>query len=147
MSISKRTWVVVSGATNHMTQSSHRFVSYSPCPSNKKIATADGTLVTVAGRGDVVINQNFTLKNVLHVAKLSTNLVSIHKLTKDLNCVVTFSSILFKFMDQSTWTMIGLARKMNGLYFFEELTGKNSTKDPILLSLLSRSSLSNKNSM
>ncbi|PON43746.1 LOW QUALITY PROTEIN: hypothetical protein TorRG33x02_333020 [Trema orientale] len=42
-----------------MTQSSRRFVSYSPCPSNKKITIADGTLVTVVGRGDVVINQNF----------------------------------------------------------------------------------------
>ena len=86
-----------SGATDHMTQSFHGFVSYSPCPSNKKIATADGTLVTVAGRGDVVINQNFVLKNVPHVPKLSTNLVSIHKLTKDLNCMVTFSSSNCKF--------------------------------------------------
>ena len=43
---------------DHMTQSSHGFVSYSPCPNNKKIAIADGTLVIVVGQGDVVINQN-----------------------------------------------------------------------------------------
>ena len=30
------------------------------------------------------------LKNVLHVPKLSTKLVSIHRLTKDLNCHVIF---------------------------------------------------------
>ena len=91
VSILKGTWVVDSGATDHMTQSSHGFVSYSPYPSNKKIAIADGTLVTVAGQGDVVINQNFLLKNVLHVPKLSTNLVSIHKLIKDLNYVCLIS--------------------------------------------------------
>ena len=120
VSTSKGTWIVDSGATDHMTQSSHGFISYNPCPSNKKIATADGTLVTVAGQGGVVINQNFILKNVLHVPKLSANLVSIHKLTKDLNCVVTFSSALCKFQDQSTGTMIGLARETNGLYFLKE---------------------------
>ena len=100
VSISKVAWVVDSRATNHMTLlSSHGFVSYSPCPSNKKIAIVDGTLVTVAGRGDIVINQNLVLKNVLHVPKLSTNLVSIHKLIKYLNCMVTFSSALCKFQD------------------------------------------------
>ncbi|TXG47841.1 hypothetical protein EZV62_027135 [Acer yangbiense] len=52
------TWLVDSGATDHMTQSAHEFVTYSPCSSNKNIATADGTLVTVAGQGDVVLNSN-----------------------------------------------------------------------------------------
>ena len=80
--------------TDHMTQSSNGFVSCSPCPINKKIAIVDGTLVIVAGRGDIVISQNLILKNGLYVSKLSTNLVSIHKLTKNLNCMVTFSSTL-----------------------------------------------------
>ena len=65
MSISKGTWVVDFGATDHMTQSSHGFVSYSPCPSNKKIDITDGTLAIVAGQEDIVINQNLVLKNVL----------------------------------------------------------------------------------
>ena len=97
------------GATNHRNQSSHGFVSYSPCSSKKNLAIANGTMVIVAGRGDVVINQNLVLKNVLHVPKLSTYLVSIHKLTKDLNFMVTSSFALCKFQDWSTRTMIGLA--------------------------------------
>ncbi|GFZ10919.1 hypothetical protein Acr_22g0003170 [Actinidia rufa] len=39
------------GATDHTTPLSKHFSTYSPCPSNKKIATADGTLVTVVGLG------------------------------------------------------------------------------------------------
>ena len=35
------TWVVDSGATDHMTHSSTEFISYKPCPSNKKIAIAN----------------------------------------------------------------------------------------------------------
>ena len=109
VSISKGPWVVDFGATNHINQSSHGFVSYSPCSSKKNLAIANGTMVIVAGQGDVVINQNLVLKNVLHVPKLSTNLVSIHKLTKDLNFMVTSSFALCKFQDRTTGTMIGLA--------------------------------------
>ncbi|KAJ4712334.1 hypothetical protein OWV82_014593 [Melia azedarach] len=47
---------------------------------SRKIATADGSLSTVAGVGDVKISPSFILKNVLHVPKLSTNLVSINTL-------------------------------------------------------------------
>lgn len=69
-------WIIDFGATNHITTSSHHFVSYSPCPINKKISTVDGTLIIVVGQGDVVINLKFVLNNVLHVPKLSINLVS-----------------------------------------------------------------------
>ena len=41
--------------------------------------------------------------------------------------------------------MIGLAKERNGLYFLEEPDGQNSIQDRIPLSLLSESSLSNKN--
>ena len=102
VSISKVAWVVDSRATNHMTLlSSHGFVSYSLCLSNKKIAIVDGTLVTVVGQGNVVINHNFIFKNVLHVPKLSTNLVSIHNLTNDLNYMMAFSSTLCKFHNKA----------------------------------------------
>ena len=84
------TWILDSGAIDHMAYSSHRFISYTPCLSTKKITMADGSLTTVAGQGDVLINSHLTLKNVLHVPKLFTNLVSIHNLTIDANCNVIF---------------------------------------------------------
>ena len=138
------TWLVDSGATDHMTQSAHEFVTYSPCSSNKKIATADGTLVTVAGQGDVVLHSNICLKDVLHVPKLSTSLISTHKLTCDLNCIVTFFPTHCIFHDQGTGKMIGLAKEQNGLYHLDESNGQNSTLKHSV-SLLSESILSNKN--
>ena len=50
------TWVVDTGATDCMTHSSTEFISYRPCPNNKKIATADGTLITVVGKGDILLS-------------------------------------------------------------------------------------------
>ena len=38
------------------------FSTYSPCPSNKKISTADGMLITAVGQGEIHINPSLTLK-------------------------------------------------------------------------------------
>ena len=76
-------WIIDSGATDHMTSKSHLFHTYTPSPSNKKIAVVNGSLATVAGFEDLYITPTLILKNVLHVPKLSANLVSIQKLTLD----------------------------------------------------------------
>ena len=83
-----------------MTNSSKHFVSYSPCPSNRKIIVADGSIMTVAGQGDVSINSTLVLRNVLHVPKLCTSLISVQKLTTDSNdkCLCHF---LFKLLYSS----------------------------------------------
>ena len=70
-------WVMDAGARDHMTHSSNIFLTYSPCPSSRKIATVNGSLTTVASIGDVKISPSVILRNVLHVPKLSTNLVFI----------------------------------------------------------------------
>ena len=62
-----------------MAHSSHRFNNCNPYPSNRKIATIDGLLTTIIGVGDVQICPTPTLRNMLHVPKLSTNLVFIQK--------------------------------------------------------------------
>ena len=60
-------WVLDSGASDHMTPFSHVFITYNPCPSSRKIMMADGSLTTVAGLGDVLLNEHLTLKNLLHL--------------------------------------------------------------------------------
>ena len=77
-----------------MSHSLYQFNNYNPGPSNKKIVTIDGSLTTIAGVGDIQISPTLNLRNVLHVPKLSTNLVSIQKLTQHLGCKVIFFTLL-----------------------------------------------------
>ena len=112
-------WILDSGATDHMTQSSHFFHTYTPCPSNRKIIVANGELATVAGLGDVYINPSIVLKNVLHVPKLSANLISVQKLTTDLKCCAIFFLSHCVLQDQVSGRKIGLAKERNGLYHLE----------------------------
>jgi hypothetical protein len=109
-------WVIDSGATDHMTYSAGAFTSYQPCPSNKKITVADGSLTTVAGQGTIPFNPVFTLKRVLHVPNLIANLLSIRKLIKDINCSVTFFLDHCIFQDLATGRTIGQASVKDGLY-------------------------------
>ena len=99
-----------------MTHNPNQFKTYLPCPSNRKIVVVDGTTTTMVGIGDVQVTSNLVIKNVLHVPKLSTNLVSIQKLTQDLSCVI-FDASFCEFQDQGLGRKIGLAKEHNGLYF------------------------------
>ncbi|KZV37837.1 hypothetical protein F511_10867 [Dorcoceras hygrometricum] len=111
-------WIIDSGATDHMTGSSKLFHSYIPCAGNQKIKIADGTLSAIAGQGTIVISQTITLHNVLHVPKLSCNLLSIRKLTRDLKCTTQFSSNLCVFQELDSGKTIGSAKEAGGLYYF-----------------------------
>ena len=113
-------WIIDSGATDHMTGSLKLFCSYNPCAGNKKIKIADGSLSVIAGIGSIVISPSLTLHKVLHVPNLSCNLLSISKLTRDLNCQVNFFPSYFDFQELTSGKTIGSARESGGLYFFEE---------------------------
>ena len=91
-----------------MTRSSYQFNKYNPCPNSRKIVIVNGSLTTIAGVGDIQISLTFTLRNVFHVPKLSTNLVSIQKLTQDFGRNVIFYLTHYVFQDQNLG-MIGLA--------------------------------------
>ncbi|KAK3037075.1 hypothetical protein RJ639_029917 [Escallonia herrerae] len=74
---------------------------------NKKIKIADGSLPTIAGTGSIVLSPSITLRNVLHVPKLSCNLLSISKLTNDLKCQANFYSTRYP-------KSIGLSHDIDG---------------------------------
>ncbi|KAK3035187.1 hypothetical protein RJ639_034575 [Escallonia herrerae] len=93
---------------------------------NKKIKIADGSLSAIAGTGSLGLSPSITLHNVLHVPKLSCNLLSISKLTNDLKCQANFYSSRCEFQEMVSGRLIRSARASGGLYFFED--GTNSGK-------------------
>ena len=118
-------WIIDSGASDHMTCSSHLFKSYSPCSGNDKVKIADGSFSSIAGKGLIKISERIDLKSVLHVPKLACNLLSVSKLSKDSNCCVTFFESHCIFQDQSSGRTIGSARMINGLYYFDDNRSSN----------------------
>ena len=123
-----------------MTHYSHKFSTYTPCPSNRKITIADGSFATIAGQGDIHLSPFLILKNVLHVPKLTTNLVSIQQLTKTLNCYLTFLLTSCVFQDQVSGKMIRHAKEKSGLHYLELLAENVKTMIATTSSLLSETS-------
>ena len=86
---SRNSWLLDSVASNHMTGDQHQFNNFTPCQSLSPITVADGSVSNVSGFG-TVHTSSFELNQVLHVPKLSFNLLSINQITKSLNCSMTF---------------------------------------------------------
>ena len=53
---------------------------------------------------------------VLYVPDCPLNLITISKLTRDLNCFITFSDNSVTLQDQSTWRTIGIRRESQSLF-------------------------------
>jgi hypothetical protein len=77
---SSDSWIIDSSATHHMAVKEEVFSSFSPC-SRPPILMGDDTLVEAAGEGRVEIH-NGSFENVLHVPKLSMNLLSFYQITQ-----------------------------------------------------------------
>ncbi|KAA0025328.1 cysteine-rich RLK RECEPTOR-like protein kinase [Cucumis melo var. makuwa] len=122
----KNPWILDSGATDHLTGSSEHFISYAPCAGNEKIRIADGSLAPIAGKGQIVPFDGFALQNVLHVPKLSYNLLSISKITRELHCKAIFLPESVYFQDMSSGRTIGTARHSRGLYILDDDTSCSS---------------------
>ena len=118
-------WIIDSSVSSHMNSISNWFQTYVPCPGNKKVRTADGSLSPIAEKGSIPISENIELQLVLHVPKLACNLLSVSKLSKDSNFCVTFFDSHCKFHDRRTGKMTGSARMQDGLYYFNEKISKN----------------------
>lgn len=130
-------WIVDSGATDHMTGNSKFFLSYTPSSGQQKVQLADGTFSTVAGKGKIRLSQSIFLQDVLHVPKLTYNLISVSKLTNDLSCGANFSKHACVFQDLETGKKIGSARVSHGLYYLAVSSLQNNVSLPMCLSSVS----------
>lgn len=102
-------------ASEHMTGSRDLFSSFIPSSGHQRIKIADGSLSPVAEKGTVILSNLLRLDSVLFVPKLSCNLLSVRKLTRDHNCIAKFFPSYCDFQDLSLGRTIGKAREYEGL--------------------------------
>ncbi|XP_040935279.1 uncharacterized protein [Gossypium hirsutum] len=123
-------WILDSGAFDHMTGNLSLFHTYLPCHDHSQFRIADGSYSPVAGMGTVRLTENFSLDKVLHVPNFSCNLLLISKLTKDEKVLAEFSAFGCVVQEQESGKMIGTAEVNDGLYVWN----KNSSKEGMALS-------------
>ena len=80
------------------------------------ITLVNGSQTMAKGVGSTCPLPSVPLTSVLYVPDYPFNLISINKLTRDLNCLITFSDNSITLQDQSTGRTIGIGREFQGLF-------------------------------
>ena len=78
-------WIINLEASDHMTSFSYLFHTYTPYSDHEKVCIADGSYSPIVGNGLINLFKTISLKNVLYVPKLTGNLLSVSKLSRDFN--------------------------------------------------------------
>ena len=88
---SKNSWIIDTGASNHVTgNESYLFDVHNiaACP----VGLPDGQKIIATKEGSVRLLEGLYLKNALYVPKLHCNLISVTQLIDDMHCLVQFDS-------------------------------------------------------
>nr|XP_009774370.1 PREDICTED: uncharacterized protein LOC104224418 isoform X2 [Nicotiana sylvestris] len=117
---SSNKWVIDSGATNHMTDNPNIFSSFRSHKAPSSLTVADGTTCSSVGSGTVKPTSSITLSSVLSLPNLAFNLISVSKITRDLNYCVAFFPNHCLFLHLTTKQIIGKGYLCGDLYILDE---------------------------
>ena len=95
----------------------------------RRVYLPNGDNVKVTHTGSCHLTSQDTIENVLLIPDFKFNLLSVSKLTKDLNCVVSFFPDFVIFQDLYSGQVRGIGRENAGLYHLpihKVSGGKNS---------------------
>ena len=114
-------WIIDTGATDHMCSNKALFLSMTKLSQPHLIGLPNGSDTSVSFIGKVQIHTSIILDNVLYVPDFKYNLVSITKLTSQLNTFVIFTDENCLLQDPSlknNFALGVLGTRVNDLYVF-----------------------------
>uniref|UniRef100_A0A803LQG4 GAG-pre-integrase domain-containing protein n=1 Tax=Chenopodium quinoa TaxID=63459 RepID=A0A803LQG4_CHEQI len=119
-------WIIDSGATDHICHDLKLFDPYTILDSDENTITIpDGTEVQITHIGTVKLSPTILLRDVLYVPDFQFNLISVHKLSKDMKSNVIFTSDKCIIQDQVLKKEIVLGKLKSGLYYAVEHSQSN----------------------
>ncbi|RVW46594.1 Retrovirus-related Pol polyprotein from transposon TNT 1-94 [Vitis vinifera] len=113
---SLRPWILDSGASDHLFGNNDLFSSITTTSALPTVTLANGSQTVAKGIGLALPLPSLPLTFVLYTPECPFNLISISKITRTLNCSITFSDKFVTLQDRSTGKTIGIGRESQGLY-------------------------------
>ncbi|RVX14359.1 Retrovirus-related Pol polyprotein from transposon TNT 1-94 [Vitis vinifera] len=109
-------WILDSGASDHLSGNKDLFSSITTTSNLPTVTLANGSQTVAKGIGLALPLPSLPLTSVLYTPECPFNLISISKITRTLNCSITFSDKFVTLQDRSTGKTIGIGRESQGLY-------------------------------
>uniref|UniRef100_A0A2N9F8N5 Integrase catalytic domain-containing protein n=1 Tax=Fagus sylvatica TaxID=28930 RepID=A0A2N9F8N5_FAGSY len=113
------TWLTDTGATDHLTSNLDNLTGHTPYQGHDQVAVGNGQAIPIKNVGTGQLSTqicNFQLHNLLHSPKISSNLLSVHKLCKHNNCSCYFDSNKFMIQALPSGRVLYRGLSENGLY-------------------------------
>ena len=122
-------WIIDSGATDHMCSNRSLFLTFHKLHQSQLIGLPDGHDTSVDFYGDIRLHDSITLQNVLYVPRFKYNLVSVSKLSSQLQTFLLFTDQRCLMQDPSMKSEIALGilgNRVNDLYVFDHRVIKSN---------------------
>ena len=116
---SSSTWVIDFVVTEHMTGNSSLFTTFQSHSSTSTVILTDGSTSCVLGSGTIHPTPLITLTSILSLPQFSFNLIYARKLTRTLNCSISFFPNYCLILDLLTKLIIGRGCESRALYILE----------------------------
>ena len=129
-------WILDSGASDHISNNKDIFSSLTITSPLPMIALANGSQTTAKGIGSTCPHPSIPLTSILYVPNSPFNMISISKLTRNSNYLITFSDNYVTLQDRSTGRVIGIGCEFQGLFHLNSpssSTDCTSMDNPLLI--------------
>lgn len=131
--ITDQPWYTDSGASHHITSDLANLSVHSEYEGGDTILFGNGQGLSIAHTGSSQLHtpsHNFHLTNILHCPTASTNLLSVHKFSKDNNCYFLFDDTGFIVRDKKSGKILFQRQTKCGLYPFHPTTNHINKNGP-----------------
>uniref|UniRef100_A0A2N9FS43 Reverse transcriptase Ty1/copia-type domain-containing protein n=1 Tax=Fagus sylvatica TaxID=28930 RepID=A0A2N9FS43_FAGSY len=115
----EETWLTDSGASDHITASSYNLNPQAPYQGSEQVSVGNGQNLPIQHIGNSHLHtkfHKFQLRNVLHVPRIASNLLSVHKLCLHNHCSCYFDANKLLIQDLPTGRLLYKGLSKNGVY-------------------------------
>uniref|UniRef100_A0A2N9HH13 Integrase catalytic domain-containing protein n=1 Tax=Fagus sylvatica TaxID=28930 RepID=A0A2N9HH13_FAGSY len=113
------TWLTDSGASDHITATASNLNTQAPYHGSEQVTVGNGQNLPIQSIGNTQLHtqyHKFQLKNVLHIPRIASNLMSVHKLCLDNNCSCLFDAQKLLIQDLPTGRLLYKGLSKDGVY-------------------------------
>ncbi|KAI5319029.1 hypothetical protein L3X38_038737 [Prunus dulcis] len=116
----EQVWIADTGASHHMVGDASQLHNLTSCDVPENVTVGNGEGLAILNLGTTSIScantRSLSLPSVFHVPKLKANLLSVHQLCRDNNCLITFDVSGFCIQDKLTKQIVLQGKSNHGLY-------------------------------
>ena len=113
------TWLTDTGATDHITSTASSLTTPTPYHGSEQVTVGNDQSLPIQSIGNTHLHtqyHKFQLKNVLHIPRIASNLLSVHKLCFDNNCSCHFDAKELLIQDLPTGRLLFKGLSKDGVY-------------------------------